>query len=435
MAWQTADRVKETTTTTGTGALTLAGAMTGFRAFSSVCSNGDTCYYGLAAVDGNGNPTGVWETGIGTYSAASTLTRTTVLASSNSGSAVTLPTGTAQVWLDMPATALAALVSSGFGTDQNGFVDGNFDFWSVNTTFSLVAATDTYTADMWVCNAGTGGAATVSRNVATLGSEPAAMARPRQYRLSYQQTTSASASPTIGQKLESVGQYNGQTITVSGTFACGSAAALVTGIRYTQNFGTGGAPSSTVTATTTLAWAIGTSEALYSAELAIPAISGKTLGSAGNDYLRIDLLLATGATYTLFASQLQIDVCHPSASANTTGSGGVPRPYRYRGLQTEKGRLQNYLRMVGAYQAVGGSYSTTAGTVSSPLSPPMRTTPVVTINGNSIQAPGFGTGAATLTVNAVNANSISLAFTGYAVTVAIGVFVLFAGTIELDARL
>ena len=98
-----ADRVKETTTTTGTGALTLAGAMTGFRAFSSVCSTNDTCYYAIAAVDGNGAPTGDWEVGLGTYSGTNTLTRTTVSASSNSGSAVNLSAGTKQVWFDLTA--------------------------------------------------------------------------------------------------------------------------------------------------------------------------------------------------------------------------------------------------------------------------------------------------------------------------------------------
>lgn len=107
MALQIADRVKETTTTTGTGALTLAGAMTGFRAFSSVCSDQDTCWYALQAVDGNGAPTGDWEVGLGTYAASgTTLTRTTVYASSNSGSAVSLAAGTKQVWIGLPATTI-----------------------------------------------------------------------------------------------------------------------------------------------------------------------------------------------------------------------------------------------------------------------------------------------------------------------------------------
>lgn len=97
------DRVKETTTTTGTGALTLAGAMTGFRAFSSVCTTNDTLYYALQAVDASGNPSGDWEVGFGTYSGSNTLTRTTVLDSSNSGSAVNLAAGTKQVWIDIAA--------------------------------------------------------------------------------------------------------------------------------------------------------------------------------------------------------------------------------------------------------------------------------------------------------------------------------------------
>ena len=108
MALRIADRVKETTTTTGTGAITLAGAMTGFQAFSSVCSDQDTVWYALQAVDGNGAATGDWEVGLGTYTASgTTLTRTTVYASSNSGSAVNLAAGTKQVWIDHPATIIS----------------------------------------------------------------------------------------------------------------------------------------------------------------------------------------------------------------------------------------------------------------------------------------------------------------------------------------
>lgn len=103
------DRVMESSTTTGTGAMTLAGAYTGFRSFSSVCSTNDTCYYLIEAVDSNGVPTGDWETGIGTYSAANTLTRTTVLASSNSGSAVSFAVGTKRVAISVIASILSPL--------------------------------------------------------------------------------------------------------------------------------------------------------------------------------------------------------------------------------------------------------------------------------------------------------------------------------------
>ena len=83
MAFVVKDRVKETTTTTGTGTVTLLGAATGFQSFSAI-GNGNTTYYTIA-----GQGTSEWEVGIGTYtSAGTTLARTTVLASSNGGSLV-----------------------------------------------------------------------------------------------------------------------------------------------------------------------------------------------------------------------------------------------------------------------------------------------------------------------------------------------------------
>lgn len=107
------DRVLETTTTTGTGALTLAGAQTGFRSFSSVMSVGDTCWYGLWAVDSSGNTTGVYEEGLGTFGASNTLTRTTVIRSSNSNSVVTLATGTC--WVAIVTLATKTLIQDNLG--------------------------------------------------------------------------------------------------------------------------------------------------------------------------------------------------------------------------------------------------------------------------------------------------------------------------------
>lgn len=98
MAFVLADRVKETTTTTGTGTITLAGATTGYQSFSAI-GNGNTTYYTIA-----GQGTSEWEVGIGTYtSSGTTLSRDTVLASSNSGSAVNFSAGTKDVFCDYPA--------------------------------------------------------------------------------------------------------------------------------------------------------------------------------------------------------------------------------------------------------------------------------------------------------------------------------------------
>ena len=98
MAFVLADRVRETTTTTGTGTVTLAGAVLGFQSFSAI-GNGNTTYYTIAGIG-----TSEWEVGIGTYtSSGTTLSRTTVLASSNSGSLVNFSAGTKDVFCDYPA--------------------------------------------------------------------------------------------------------------------------------------------------------------------------------------------------------------------------------------------------------------------------------------------------------------------------------------------
>ncbi len=112
-------RVLETTTTTGTGALTLAGALTGYRTFASVCATSDTCLYYLEAVDGSGNATGDYEAGIGTYSGTNTLTRTTVLRSSNSDAAVSLAAGTKRVGITL--LEFGTLSPAQLTADQNDY--------------------------------------------------------------------------------------------------------------------------------------------------------------------------------------------------------------------------------------------------------------------------------------------------------------------------
>lgn len=111
MALILADRVLETSTTTGSGNFTLAGAITGFRAFSAVCANNDTAYYYISGVDGSGVPTAEWETGLGTWGTGNLLTRTTVQASSNAGSAVNFSAGTKRVAISLTAGSLKAIVA------------------------------------------------------------------------------------------------------------------------------------------------------------------------------------------------------------------------------------------------------------------------------------------------------------------------------------
>jgi hypothetical protein len=106
MALVVKDRVQETSTTTGTGTFTLAGAVSGFQSFSAI-GDGNTTYY--AIVLGS-----EWEVGLGTYtSSGTTLSRDTILESSNGGTAVDFSAGTKNVFVTYPAEKSLYLDASG----------------------------------------------------------------------------------------------------------------------------------------------------------------------------------------------------------------------------------------------------------------------------------------------------------------------------------
>ena len=110
MAFVLNDRVKETTTSTGTGTINLAGAETGFETFVAGVGNSNTCYYCIAHQSAN-----EFEVGLGTVTDATpdTLARTTIISSSNSDSAVDFSAGTKDVFCTLPASKAIAVPASG----------------------------------------------------------------------------------------------------------------------------------------------------------------------------------------------------------------------------------------------------------------------------------------------------------------------------------
>ena len=138
MALTLTDRTKESTTTTGTGTVTLLGAATGFQSFATV-GDGNTTYYCIAGQSGS-----EWEVGIGTYTlSGTTLSRTTVLSSSNAGLLVNFSSGTKDVFVTYPSGKSVNLDAAGnataFGTPV-AFVGTNITGTAAGLTAGLATA-------------------------------------------------------------------------------------------------------------------------------------------------------------------------------------------------------------------------------------------------------------------------------------------------------
>jgi len=134
MAFVTADRVLDTSTSTGTGAIVVSGSSpNGYRTFSTVMTTSDTCYYSIQHQTLN-----EWETGTATYSSANTLTRTTIASSSNANAAVNFSAGTKDVSITFLASKSVQSDPSGQTVNSSGsYTRTSFTATGGQTSFTV----------------------------------------------------------------------------------------------------------------------------------------------------------------------------------------------------------------------------------------------------------------------------------------------------------
>jgi hypothetical protein len=166
MAFITADRVKDTSTTTGTGSITVSGAApTGYRTFSAVLGAGDTFYYCI-----QGQTTAEFEVGVGTYTSANVFARTTVLASSNSNSAVSFSAGTKNVFITLAATKTLQISPSAPPTAGSvPYGTGSTLAYSAAGTAGQILTSGGSGSPTWTTAAGTGTVTSVNVSGGTTG--------------------------------------------------------------------------------------------------------------------------------------------------------------------------------------------------------------------------------------------------------------------------
>ncbi|HMB77154.1 MAG TPA: hypothetical protein VKN76_12195 [Kiloniellaceae bacterium] len=319
-----ADRVKQSSDTTGTGTLELVAPSAGFRSFVQGVGDGGRCYY--VVTDGT-----EFEVGIGTVTAGATdsLSRDTVL---NNSDETTLPidwgTGTRDVFLTLPAAQIVSLERLRPYTDGNLLINSDFRVAQRgDVTFNSTG----YTFDRWRFFPGGGSnMVDLTRTAFSLG-QTAVSGEPSYYITLDRTNTDSSGDALLTQKIESVRTLAGQTCTVS--YWARSSAPVTQGnfrVRTIQDFGSGGTPTSSNT-NHFADPALSTAWQRFTATMTLPSISGATLGTDGNDNLtlRFALLIAAGS--------VAIDIANVKLEP-----GDIAGDYRPRPIAEELARCQRY---------------------------------------------------------------------------------------------
>ena len=325
---------------------------------------------------------------------------------------------------------------------ENRIINGAFDFWQRGTSST---AAGYVAADRWV-NQLSGGTVTQSRQAFALGDTLGANSPTYFLRQTVSGQTLASQRAHTEHRIEGVRSYAGQTITILG-WARRSSGSGNMALEPLQNFGTGGSPSATVAIapqTVTLT----SSFAPFAVTIAVPSISGKTLGTNNNDYFAFGFWTSAGSDFNARTNSLGLQTIgvdlwgiHIKQGTHTTSAVDL---YRQPELGPELARCQRYFQVFVSSGAVfAGRASGTTGVIYGvPLAVPMRSNPSANNPNMSFYGPSsFGASSGgTNTLLSYSSSGISsqasfvrIGFTGVVDDRAANVYL--TGDMSLDAEL
>jgi hypothetical protein len=214
------------------------------------------------------------------------------------------------------------LYSTQFAAGKNKIINGDFGIWQRGNTFNS-AANEAYTADRWGYRFNGGGTRNITRETFTPGTAPVA-GYEGEYYLKIDQTVAASGATiaTLYTKIENARTLAGQTVTVSFFAKTDSNRTTYAGSGLTQNFGTGGSPSSAVVNNAASTLSFTTSWTRYSFNINVPSVSGKTFGTNNNSFLELNIRLFLDTTFTFNIWGVQVEA-GSVATAFQTATGTI----------------------------------------------------------------------------------------------------------------
>jgi hypothetical protein len=272
-----------------------------------------------------------------------------------------------------------------YAAGKNKIINGDFNI--NQRAFTTTTSDAVFNFDRFY-HRGSGGTCTVSAETFTLGTAPVTGYEGKNFiRLVSSGQSGSTDQLALEQRIESVRTLANQVTTVSFWAKAASGTPKIA-IEINQNFGTGGSPSAGVTVyfgQVTLS----TSWARYSATLTVPSISGKTLGTANDNFLGLKLFCSAGSSFDARTGTLGIQNNTFDFWGVQVEAGSVATAFQTATgtLQGELAACQRYFQVIGgktnSYPLIGGSNSAGAGTErrATPFPVQMRTTPTITKNG------------------------------------------------------